>query len=35
MDCPLTKLLASSFFVGKEVIRSHLRQEHLNMWKDL
>jgi hypothetical protein len=30
----LTKLLAGiPFVVGKEVIRSHLRQEHLNTWE--
>jgi hypothetical protein len=29
---PSDKTVGIPFFVGKEVIRSHLRQEHLNRW---
>ena len=30
---PSDQTVGISFFVGKEIIRSHLRQEHLNGWK--
>jgi len=32
-EVPCNQTASIPFGVGKEVIRSHLRQEHLNRWK--